>query len=307
MNWFRNFFLTLAWLALSTLAAASPYRGVVTYGGLPLPGATITATQGTKTLTAVSDQDGAFQFDDLADGQWTIQISMQLFATLKTDVTIAPNMPGAKFEMKLLPEGQILAESQTATQPVEIPPAPAPTLTKRSESQPADQKSAQANAQSAAPEMPKPPSEQNEQSADGFLVQGSVNNAATSLYATNPAFGNTRAGSRALYTGGFRAIEGNSALNARQYALSGIEAAKPAFNDFTGVASSAGADHDSRAASPRAELFCHIPVDAEQHQRDQHWPGADAGGTKRQPRRIDECAWATGNGLQSRDRHAVRE
>jgi len=119
MNWFRNFVLTLVWLALSTLAAAAPYRGVVSYGALPLPGATITATQGTKTLTAVSDQDGAFQFDDLADGQWTIQISMQLFATLKTDVTIAPNMPGAKFEMKLLPEGQILSESQTATQPVE--------------------------------------------------------------------------------------------------------------------------------------------------------------------------------------------
>ncbi len=240
MNRLRNFVLTLAWLTLSALAAASPYRGVVSYGALPLPGATITATQGTKTLTAVSDQDGAFQFDDLADGQWTVQISMQLFATLKTEVTIAPNMPGANFEMKLLPEGQILSQSQTATQPVEIPPAPVPTLTKRPEGQPADQKNAQANAQSAAPEMPKPPSEQNEQSADGFLVQGSVNNAATSVYATNPAFGNTRAGSRALYTGGFRAIEGNSALNARQYALSGIEAAKPAFNDFTGVASLQG-------------------------------------------------------------------
>src|ERR1700722_6201362 len=36
--------------------AGSPYRGVVTFGGLPLPGATIKATQGAKTATAVSDQ-----------------------------------------------------------------------------------------------------------------------------------------------------------------------------------------------------------------------------------------------------------
>lgn len=240
MGWIRHLVCAMLLLAFSALAAASPYRGVVTYGGLPLPGATITATQGTKTETAVSDQNGAFQFDDLADGQWTIQVSMQLFATLKTDVTIAPNVPAAKLDLKLLPEGQILSQSQTATPPVEIPPAPAPALTKRPEGQPADQKNAQANAQNAAPEMPKPPSEQNEQSADGFLVQGSVNNAATSVYATNPAFGNTRAGSRALYTGGFVAIEENSALDAKQFAVSGVEPAKPAFNDFTGVATLQG-------------------------------------------------------------------
>src|ERR1700691_1634267 len=50
------------------IAAASPYRGVVTFGGLPLPGVTIKATQGAKTVTAVSDQQGAYEFDDLADG-----------------------------------------------------------------------------------------------------------------------------------------------------------------------------------------------------------------------------------------------
>ncbi len=48
-------------LSCAATVAASEYRGVVTFGGLPLPGATITATQGTKKLTAVSDQDGAYQ------------------------------------------------------------------------------------------------------------------------------------------------------------------------------------------------------------------------------------------------------
>jgi trimeric autotransporter adhesin len=239
MKKLRNSVLVLAWLAFSALAAASPYRGVVTYGGLPLPGATVTATQGTKTLTAVSDQDGDFQFDDLADGQWTIQVSMQLFATLKTEVTIAPKMPPANFAMKLQPEGKILSESQPATQPVEIPPAPAPALANRPPGQQAEGKNGQSNAQGPPPEMPKAPSE-NEQSADGFLVQGSVNNAATSVYATNPAFGNTRSGIRALYTGGFAAFEQNSALDARPFAVGGIETAKPSFNDFMGVATLQG-------------------------------------------------------------------
>jgi hypothetical protein len=207
-------------------AAGSPYRGVVTFGGLPLPGATIEATQGTKTATAVSDQQGAYQFDDLADGDWTIEVVMQCFTTIHAKVTIAPNMPAANWELKLLPPGQILAQSQQENPAVDVAPAPPEPQAKKPEQQPA---------QSNAPEMPKEPQEGNQQSPDGYLVQGSENNAATSQYATNSAFGNSRSGSKALYTGGFAAIEQNSALNARPYSLSGIEPSKPAFNDFTGL------------------------------------------------------------------------
>ncbi len=211
-------------------AAGSPYRGVVTFGGLPLPGATIKATQGTKTATAASDQQGAYQFDDLADGKWTIEVEMQCFATIRAEVTIVPNMPAAAWELKLLPVDRLIASAQT-TQPLqELPQAPSVALAKKPNQL----------AQSGSPEMPREPQEENEQSADGYLVQGSVNNAATSQYATNSAFGNTRSRSKALYTGGFAAIEGNSALNARPYSLSGIEPPKPAFNDFTGVATLQG-------------------------------------------------------------------
>jgi hypothetical protein len=218
------------------LAAASPYRGVVTFGGLPLPGATITATQGTKTETAVSDANGAFQFDDLADGKWTIDIQMQTFVPFHADVTIAPNLPAEAYELKLLDASQILASAQAAKPAVEAPPAPAAAQTQQPQ-QPQGKKPAASNAQASAPtEIPKAP-EENEQSADGLLVQGSVNNAATSQYATNSAFGNTRSGSKGLYTGGFQALESNSALNAQSYNLSGVPIPKPSFNLFTGTAS----------------------------------------------------------------------
>ena len=41
-------------------AAASEYHGQVTFGGFPVPGATITATLGTKKFTTVTDQGGLY-------------------------------------------------------------------------------------------------------------------------------------------------------------------------------------------------------------------------------------------------------
>ena len=232
------------WLAYSAFALASPYRGSVSFGGLPLPGAVVvvTATQNTKTVTAVSDVTGAFAFDDLPDGRWTIAIEMQGFVPIHSEVAIAPNLPAASWELKLLPPEQIAALSQPA-KPV---PTPAATLPSTPAAQPPAQSKEQikpkSNGQSTAQELPKAP-EANEQAADGLLVQGSVNNAATSQYATSPAFGNTRSNYRALYTGGFEAREENSALDARSYALSGVKADKPSVNDFTGVAALQGPIH----------------------------------------------------------------
>ena len=249
MPWRRAIYIPVFSIALALSAAVpaagSPYRGVVTFGGLPLPGATIEAKQGAKTATAVSDQQGSYQFDNLADGDWTIEVVMQCFTTIHAKVTIAPNMPAANWEMRLLPPGQILAKAQQEKPLVEVPPAPAEALAGKPDQQ---------SAQSGGPEMPREPQEENEQSVDGYLVQGSVNNAATSQYATNSAFGNTRSGSKALYTGGFAAIEQNSALNARPYSLSGIEPAKPAFNDFTGVATLQGPIKIGRWL-PRGPIF----------------------------------------------------
>ncbi len=54
------------------LTLASEYHGRVTFGGLPVPGATITATQDGQKIVAVSDQQGSYSFADLADGAWKI-------------------------------------------------------------------------------------------------------------------------------------------------------------------------------------------------------------------------------------------
>src|SRR5882757_10130232 len=93
-------------------ALAAEYHGRVTFGGLPVPGATITATQGSRKVVAVSDQQGSYSFADLADGAWTIQVEMQCFSTIEQTVTIAPNVATGAWELKLLALDQIMAKAK---------------------------------------------------------------------------------------------------------------------------------------------------------------------------------------------------
>ena len=219
------YLVCMLWVtAFASRAVALEYHGLVTFGGLPLPGATVTVTQGTKKLTTVSDQGGLYAFADLADGPATIEIEMQCFSTIHAEITVSPTIPPGKWELTLLPLEQITKLSK-------LPSAPLPSL----------RAAPKAPAGPESPvEIPKPAEEANQQSSDGFLVNGSVNNAATSRFSLDQAFGNRRSNSRALYNGGFAAIVDNSALDARPYSLSGLDTPKPAYNRVTAIVTLGG-------------------------------------------------------------------
>ncbi len=213
---------SLAWMGTPRFAAASPYSGQVTFGGLPVPGATITATQGDKKLAITSDESGRYRFDDLPDGQWKIEVTLQCFASIHADVTIAPQTTPGKWELTLLPRQELLALAKP-----ERPETPAQPALQAAVTEPAP-------AANAPVEIPKPPDQSDEQSSDGFLVNGSVNNAATSQFSLDKAFGNKRGNSRNLYNGGLAFSFDNSAFDAKQYSLIGIDTPKPAYNRMTG-------------------------------------------------------------------------
>jgi hypothetical protein len=214
-------------LLTSILAAASEYRGQVIFSSLPVPGATVTATQGAARFTVVTDQQGIYSFPDLKDGTWTIEIQMLCFSTMKQDVLIAPNLPAAKWELKLLPLDEIKAQAK-----LQPPPTPANiTLTPGTNDKPKDQKTDEAR----TPEAAKP-----QEDSDGLLINGSVNNAASSPFSLSQAFGNTRNGYKGLYTGGIALILDNSALDARPFSLSGLDTPKASYNQITGVATLGG-------------------------------------------------------------------
>jgi trimeric autotransporter adhesin len=246
-----------AWSA----AAAPEYRGQVTFAGFPVPGATVTATQGDKKFTAVTDQQGVFSFPDVTEGKWTITVEMQGFATRQDEILIAPNAPPAPpWELKMLPLEEMKAE---AMPPISAsPPSGGSTSQPASTQQPATAANMPANstqpnnaqnkqganaaqqpAQTRAQNNPAEANAQqegNDESADGFLINGSSNNGASSPFAQLAAFGNNRRGGRGLYNGGFGIIEDNSALNANAFSLTGLNTPKPIYNQLTAVANFGG-------------------------------------------------------------------
>lgn len=230
-------------------AYAAELHGQVVFGGLPLPGSTVTvtATQGDRKVVAISDDQGLFSFSDLAEGKWTLTIEMTGFATLKQDVMVASGAPMGTFEMKLLSLDairvasrpvQLAAAPAAATAPAAASTAATPAVAAAAgkPSAPTGKGAAKAaKAQSAAPSAPEaaPAEDASAQQAnDGFLINGSVNNAATSQYSMNQAFGNNR-NTHSLYNGSLFLRLTNSALDAAPYSVTGTPVTKPQFNNYT--------------------------------------------------------------------------
>ena len=210
---------------LAGLAAASPgaqasdYRGQVLANGLPLPGATVTASQGGRERATVSDEQGRYVFPNLPDGTWKIHVEIQCFVPLDREVAVSASSSETSWELKILPLDQILAQTRL------VKAAPAVTMS--------------APTPVVVAESPRP-SEESAQANDGFLVNGSVNNAATSQFSQAQAFGNTRKGMKGLYTGGIGFVLDNSALDARPDSLSGLQAPKSSYNRANAIVSLGG-------------------------------------------------------------------
>jgi hypothetical protein len=101
---------------------ASEHHGNVKSGGLPVPGASVTATQGDKKVLTTTDENGLYSFPELADGVWTIGIDMLGFEKVSREIGVAADAPSPLWDLKM----QSL-EAMTAPPPP--PPAPAATAT----------------------------------------------------------------------------------------------------------------------------------------------------------------------------------
>ncbi len=208
----------LACLAASSMAA-SEHHGTVSFGGLPVPGATVTAVQDGKKFEAFTDLRGFYSFPDLRDGTCKMKVEMFGFEAAERDVAVAPDAPAAKWELKLLPLSRIQAEIQRPTMPAPAgnePPA------------------------ATAPATQTPGDDLTQRAADGLLINGSMNNGATSSFAQAAAFGNHRNGGNGLYNGGIGIVLDNSALDARPFSLTGQNTPKAAYNRMTGVVALGG-------------------------------------------------------------------
>ena len=84
--------LVIAGQPLQLLAA--DYFGQVTFNGLPVPGATVTAVQGESKASVTTDQDGIYHFADLADGTWRLAIQMPGFSTVTREINVPAEKEG---------------------------------------------------------------------------------------------------------------------------------------------------------------------------------------------------------------------
>ncbi len=209
---------TLAVLVSANVTVAADEHGLITFNGLPVPGATITATQGDTTIVVSSDADGRYQLSGLADGRYSVRVEMLGFAVVTREIAVGDDAGALTLELTLLPFEDI-KKVATIGQPI-APDAP--------------------NAPNAPIAPDSVDAELERQAAEGFLVNGSVNNAAASPFAQARGFGNNRPGQRSLYTGGFGLTLGTSALDARPFSFAGASAPKPDYTDAQFSASFGG-------------------------------------------------------------------
>jgi hypothetical protein len=238
-----------------SLAFAAEHHGLVKFGGLPVPGATVTATQAER-FTAITDQQGAYSFPDLPDGVWRVRVEMLCFAPLEREVAVSAQAPAGEWELKLLPVDQMGAvapppaatAAQAPAAPAPAVPAPAKKPSKAAAPQPANTASgfqradlnASADAANLAPDsVPAAPNEASPAPSDGFLINGSVNNGAASPFAQSAAFGNNRF-RRSQYNGNVGLTFDDSSMDARPFSLTGQDTPKSPYTKVTGLLSLGG-------------------------------------------------------------------
>jgi hypothetical protein len=221
----------LCLLLVAGTAHAEEHHGQVMFGGVPVPGATVTMTQGSKQLSTVTDQQGVYEFPDLSAGTWEVLIEMSGFRSTDGSVKVSADAPQATWELKMLGLDQVIAETKASW--VDGKPLERRDATK---SPPAGSKE-----NASMPDAPAPQEDAAGSAvADGLLINGSENNAATSKYSISQAFGNRKAGAKSMYTGGLGIIVDNSLFDARPYSITGLSQPKPVYSRVTGLATLGG-------------------------------------------------------------------
>jgi hypothetical protein len=239
--------------------AAPAYSGQVRFGGLAVPGATVTAISGDRRLVTVTDEQGVFTFPDPADGAWTIRVEMLGFEAIERQIAIGstagapdPSAPGAQpYDLKLLPFEEVTrglpprpaaqagpppasaGARQPSGQPAQTAGTPSGNGFQRTSVTASPTPAAAPPARVAgAPAADEPAAEAAPGAADGFLINGSVNNGAASPFAQAAAFGNNRRGSRSLFNGGLAIVFGDSVFDSRPFTFAGSSTAKPDYQDL---------------------------------------------------------------------------
>ncbi|MGI8743314.1 MAG: TonB-dependent receptor domain-containing protein [Bryobacteraceae bacterium] len=157
--------LTITLLALSSFTfALRAQTGVVQSGGQPIPGATVTATQGGRKITTTTDDNGRYEITGLAPGAYTVDISIFGFKASQRQFDQSASSASAEWTLELQP--RVAAGPRPALLPGARPGAV-------TGAQP-NQIDAQIDAAMQNPTPAQPPATGSDSGNESFLVSGSL-------------------------------------------------------------------------------------------------------------------------------------
>ena len=224
MQWWR---LAAAGLLLASGAefayAGAEHIGQVSAAGVAVPGATVIAARGDDRRVTLTDERGMYRFANLAEGTWSIRVEMLGFVPATLEVVVSDGAGPAAFTLALQAPNAGHAAPAPRDGATQVRPAAAPPAAAAASA--ADGGLLSGNVFGAA---------------DGLLINGSHNNAASSPFAQASAFGNSRRTQRALYNGGLSLLIGSSAFDSRPYSFGGQRTPRPSYHDAHVVGTLAG-------------------------------------------------------------------
>ena len=150
--------------------AVSLQSGTVKAGSQPIPGATVRATQGERSLVTLTDETGAFRFDGITPGAWVIEADMFGFDPLRREVQVTSKPSNIDLSLQLSARATAPAQGPR-TGPQNAPAAP--TL----------------SANQAEPVAEFAPQVSADSSNESFLVNGTVSDALRTNQADFAGFG----------------------------------------------------------------------------------------------------------------------
>lgn len=186
-------------------------KGRVTASNLPIPGASVTATNGTRQISAATDVSGTYLLEGLEPGAWRLHVEKFGFTAMDRDVSAPAQDAEEVWALTLRPR----------------PAAPKPRAARQGGggSQPEE---------SAAPAEEPSRVLQSSATSDSFLISGS---SAQGLQLGNldiPARGWSNGRTTRRRSNGFRGTvtwtARNAALDARPYSISGESRPKPDYS-----------------------------------------------------------------------------
>ena len=153
-------FKILVLLAVS-LPLVSAQSGTVKAGSQPIPGATVRATQGERSLVTLTDDNGVFRFDGMTPGAWVVEADMFGFDHVRREIQVVSTPTSLDLTLQL---------SARAVAAAQVP------------ARNSAQNPQQANAGSNFPAQPEAvaefaPQVSAESSNESFVVNGTVSDA----------------------------------------------------------------------------------------------------------------------------------